>query len=135
MPWEKSSLELISLFQQLVPEGQNIERRKMFGCHCAFVNGNLFSGLFQQGMTFRLPPADLTAFLDQPDAAPFEPMPGRRMTGYVIHHAPLAAGEENLANWIRCSLDFASKLPPKKKVAAKKAPAAKKAKKPARKRA
>lgn len=124
MPWQKSSADLVNLFEQLVPAAPNIEHKKMFGCNCAFVNGNLFSGLFEQSMTFRLSPADLAAFLDQPDTAHFEPMPGHKMKGYGILHHPFATGEDVLAGWIRCSLEFASKLPAKgMKAKAKKAPA------------
>jgi hypothetical protein len=115
MSWEKSSADLVSLFKQIVPAGPNIQHKQMFGYPCAFVNGNLFTGLFKQGMIFRLSSSDQTAFLDQQDTAYFEPMPGRKMTGYVICDDPFAAGEAEMTNWMRCALEFASKLPPKKK--------------------
>src|ERR1700733_14496581 len=73
MSWEKSSADLIHLFQQMVPAGPNIVHKKMFGYLCAFGNGNLFPGLFRQSMIFRLSPADRAAFLDQPGTAEFEP--------------------------------------------------------------
>jgi hypothetical protein len=115
MPWEKSSPDLVDLFQRLVPDAPNVQRKQMFGYPCAFVNGNLFTGLFKQGMLFRLDTPDQRAFLDLQDTAYFEPMPGRKMTGYVICDDPFCAGEEVMGNWMKCALAFASKLPPKKK--------------------
>ncbi len=128
MPWEKSSTDLVTLFSHIAPTGPDIQHKKMFGCHFSFVNGNLFAGLFQQGMTFRLSPADHAAFLDQPDTSEFEPMPGHKMKGCVLLLDPFSVREDELANWMKCALDFASRLPPKeKKPKEKKAPAAKNA--------
>jgi TfoX/Sxy family transcriptional regulator of competence genes len=120
MPWEKSSADLIHLFEQIVPAGPNIVLKKMFGYLCAFVNGNLFTGLFRQSMIFRLSPADRAAFLDQPGTVEFEPMPGHKMKSYVLVHDPFAADEETLGDWAKCALQFASALPAKKKAARKK---------------
>jgi len=131
MPWEKSSADLVRLFQQIVPTGPTVQHKQMFGYPCAFVNGNLFTGLFQQGMIFRLSPSDQAAFLDQPGAVQFAPMPGRSMKGYVMFSDPFAAGEETLGDWLKCALQFASRLPPKEKAAAKKSPGKKSAQKKA----
>jgi len=43
--WRKSPDDLIALFYAALPEDPRVERRKMFGYPCAFVGGNLFSGL------------------------------------------------------------------------------------------
>jgi hypothetical protein len=127
MPWEKSSADLVALFQQIAPSAPNIEQKKMFGYLCAFVDGYLFTGLFQQSMVFRLAPADRAALLDRPDTEDFEPMPGHKMTGYVLVSDPFAVSEEELAAWAKCALEFASHLPPKAtRKATKKATAGKK---------
>ena len=120
MAWEKSSAELIALFHKIAPSGAHIQHKMMFGYPCGFVGGHLFGGLFQQYMLFRLSPGDAAAFLDRPGTAEFEPMPGRKMKGFVVMHAPLAADEGELADWMRCALEFAAGLPPKKKAAKKK---------------
>ncbi|HEY3835363.1 MAG TPA: TfoX/Sxy family protein [Bryobacteraceae bacterium] len=122
MAWEKSSSDLIALFQQIVPEGPHIQQKKMFGYLCAFVNNYLFTGLFKQHMVFRLSTSDQAAFLDQPGAAAFEPMPGHKMSGFVLMGNPFSVPEHVLSDWARCALEFASHLPPKavpKKVAKK----------------
>ena len=134
MAWQKSSAELVALFQQTVPSGHNIAHKQMFGYPCAFVSGNLFTGLFQQSMIFRLSPADRAAFLDRANTAEFEPMPGRKMTGYVMLQDPFAADEHELDNWMKCALHHASSLPPKVSAASKKKAQAAKKQAPAAKR-
>jgi TfoX/Sxy family transcriptional regulator of competence genes len=114
MPWEKSSSDLVDLFNQAVPAGPNIQVKKMFGYPCAFVNGNLFTGLFKQSMIFRLSPSDLAAFLDQPGTSLFEPMPGHKMKGYGVLRNPFDAGDEEVSNWMKCALQFGARLPAKK---------------------
>jgi TfoX/Sxy family transcriptional regulator of competence genes len=120
MAWEKSSTDLVNLFNQVVPSGPNIQHRKMFGYLCAFVNRNLFAGLFRQSMIFRLSPSDRAAFLDSPGTTEFEPMPGHKMKAYGVLSDPFEAAEEELSNWMKCALQFGSKLPAKKKAAARK---------------
>ena len=48
MHWEKPSFDFVNLFS----------REKMSGYPCAFVNGNLFTGLFKQSTIFRLSSSD-----------------------------------------------------------------------------
>jgi len=123
MKWEKSSEDLVELFSELAPTDAGVEQKKMFGWPCCFVNGNLFAGLHKQSMIFRLSETDQSTFLEMEGAAEFEPMPGRKMKGYVILENPLARDRKELAHWISRSLGYASSLPAKSKKAVK--PAAK----------
>ncbi len=111
--WEKSSPGLVALFDDLSPAGPGIAQKKMFGWPCCFLNGNLFAGLHKENILFRLSPVDLKAFLALQGAAEFEPMPGRKMTGYGILSTPLDRDRRMLAHWISRSLEFARLLPPK----------------------
>jgi TfoX/Sxy family transcriptional regulator of competence genes len=115
MTWEKSPQELIDLFTSLAPAAPGVEQKKMFGWPCCFVNGNLFTGLHKQSMIFRLSEADQAAFLNLDGAAEFEPMPGRKMRGYVILSEPLTRDRKELARWISRALQLASGLPAKEK--------------------
>ncbi len=54
MAWEKPSETLIEHFGRWLPDDSNVERRKMFGCPCAFVNGNMFAGVHEQNLIVRL---------------------------------------------------------------------------------
>jgi TfoX/Sxy family transcriptional regulator of competence genes len=113
MTWEKSSEDLIDLFTSLAPTAAGVQQKKMFGWPCSFVNGNLFAGLHKQNMIFRLSEADQAVFLKTDGAAEFEPMPGRKMRGYVILSEPLRRDRKELARWIDRSLRFAAALLPR----------------------
>jgi TfoX/Sxy family transcriptional regulator of competence genes len=119
MNWERSSDDLIELFRILAPKDGGVEQKKMFGWPCCFVNGNLFAGLHKQRMIFRLPEKDQATFLKLEGATEFEPMPGRKMKGYVILENPLARDRKELAHWISRSLEYGRSLPPKSKKATK----------------
>jgi hypothetical protein len=123
--WEKSSDRLVALFEKLAPQEPDVTVKKMFGWPCCFANGNLFTGLHKQSIMFRLSDADQAAFLKLDGTAEFEPMPGRKMKGYVVMADPLDRKRSVLEQWMQRSLAFTRSLPPK----AKKAAPAKKAKK------
>jgi TfoX/Sxy family transcriptional regulator of competence genes len=113
MDWQKSSAALVDLFTELAPKDKRVQQKKMFGWPCCFVNGNLFTGLHKESMLFRLSEKDQAAFLRLQGAAEFEPMPGRKMKGYVVFSNPLARDRKELSKWIARSLDYASALPAK----------------------
>jgi TfoX/Sxy family transcriptional regulator of competence genes len=109
-------------FTKLVPDRPNVALRPMFGNLAAFVNGNLFAGLFGEDLFVRLPADESTAVKEQ-GGRDFEPMPGRAMKGYVIvpktwRHKPDAS-----TVWIERALELTGKMPAK---AAKAKPVGKK---------
>jgi hypothetical protein len=81
MELRKSPQDLIDTFEAVVP-GPPAQQRKMFGYPAAFVNGNMFMGLFAESMLIRLPQELRDNLLELPDASVFEPMPGRPMREY-----------------------------------------------------
>lgn len=113
MKWKKPSKKLIELFNDVVPEDGSVDRKKMFGYTCAFKNGNMFMGLHQENMFLRLSNEDREIFLALDQASQFEPMPGRVMKEYVVIPFWILKDKEELKEWIRKSLVYASKLPPK----------------------
>ena len=113
--FEKSSEDLVDLFAALAPHGAGVEQKQMFGWSCCFVNGNLFTGLHKQSMVLRLSEKDHAALMKQPGAAPFEPMPGRAMRGYVALANPLTLDRSALRDWIGRSLKYTATLPAKTK--------------------
>jgi TfoX/Sxy family transcriptional regulator of competence genes len=122
MKLAKSPGWLVDLFDALQP-GVGGERKQMFGYPCAFENGNLFTGLFADGLFVRLGEADRARLLATKGAAPFEPMEGRQMREYVVLPASMLEDEEAVKSWMRLGLDYARSLPGKeKKGAAKKKP-------------
>jgi len=114
--WRKSPPELVQLFDQVVPEGAGITRRKMFGYPCAFVNGNMCTGLHQESMIVRLPQEDRNALIEQHGASLFKPFGSDNkmtMREYVALPPAILADPDAVGAWVMKSVQFTSSLPPK----------------------
>lgn len=112
MKFDKSPAWLVQLFQALQPELGGTPR-KMFGYPSAFENGQLFTGLFGDGLFVRLGEQDRAELLQLRGAAPFAPMKGRPMKEYVVLPPSLIDDEEAVKSWMRRGLEYARSLPPK----------------------
>ena len=125
----KPSEDAKAAFSKLVPSEPAVTMRPMFGNLAAFVNGNMFSGLFGEDLFVRLPD-EQSAPIRKQGGRDFEPMPRHAMSGYVTVPTTWRSKPAPTKAWIAAALVFARGLPPKvpgaKKAAAKK-PAAKKA--------
>jgi TfoX/Sxy family transcriptional regulator of competence genes len=115
--WEGSPEALVQLLDRILPEGPNIERRKMFGYPCAFVNGNMFAGLFAAQMFVRLPAEEQLSMMVAQDAKPLEPMPGRPMKDYIVVPPALMIRETDLKALVARAMTFGASLAPKTKKA------------------
>lgn len=93
-------------FRALVPDDPRVEIKPMFGKLAAFVNGNIFFGLFGSSLGVKLSAYDL-AELHAAGGGPFGP-DERPMSGY----ATVPEGEP--APWIAKALEYVAGLPPKK---------------------
>jgi TfoX/Sxy family transcriptional regulator of competence genes len=114
--WTPSSPELIARFDACLPKAAGVERRQMFGYPCAFVNGNMFTGLHEHRVIVRLPENDRDTLTQTPAASPFVVM-GKTMREYVAFDQPLASTPRELGSWMKKALAFAQTLPPKAKAA------------------
>ncbi len=112
MDFKKSPQTLIDAFDSVMP-GPPAQRRQMFGYPAAFVNNNMFMGLFQDHMMVRLPEPLRDDLLKVAGAKLFEPMPGRPMKEYVVLPLPLIADRPRLSEWVAKALEYASALPAK----------------------
>ncbi len=111
--WRKSPPELVAKLDALLKHAPDAERRVMFGFPCAFLQGNMFTGLHQEHMFFRLSELDKAEFLKLPGAASFEPVKGRVMSEYVTVPESMLADEGQLKTWLDRSLAYVRTLPPK----------------------
>jgi hypothetical protein len=98
-------------FRALVPADARVEVKPMFGNLGAFVNGNMFMGLFGAQIGLKLAPADAAELALVEGSSPFGP-PERPMGGYVslppaMIESPIAPG------WVVRALEFVARLPPK----------------------
>ena len=104
-------------FQSLVPDDPRVEVKPMFGNLGAFVNGNMFMGLFGSDIGVKLADGDRERLLREKGAGPFGPEE-RPMSGYVslprAWRSPAKAGP-----WVGKALEDVAALPPKKPKAKK----------------
>ena len=110
------------LFRALLPDAPGVSTRPMFGQLSGFVNGNMFLCLFGDRIAIKLPDDEAAELLRVSGAAPFEPMEGRPMRGYLALPEAWHQHPEQAAPWVDRSLAYVASLPAKeKKPATKKA--------------
>ena len=107
----------LARFRRLVPDGAGVEVKPMFGNLGAFVNGNMFMGLFGSDVGLKLADDERAEVLARPGAGPFGPAE-RPMNGWVT--IPADWTPEDVKPWAESALAHIGALPPKKAKAAKK---------------
>ena len=102
-------------FRALVPAAPEVTIKPMFGNLGAFVNGNMFMGLFGSDIGVKLSSVD-EARLRESGGGPFGPA-DRPMGGYVS--LPETGSADEMQEWISSALSYVAGLPPKKAKARK----------------
>jgi TfoX/Sxy family transcriptional regulator of competence genes len=115
----KPSEEDKDAFRSLVPDRPDVAVKPMFGNLGAFVNGNMFMGLFGAAIGLKLPESDCETLLAVDGAARFGP-PERPMGGYVSLPAGWRKPTARSTEWVEKSLAYVAAMPPKIPKAAKK---------------
>lgn len=108
----KHSAEDKARFRSLVPAGPGVEVKPMFGSVGAFVNGNMFAGLFGTDIGVKLDQVSMTELAALEGSGPFGPAE-RPMGGYLS--VPPTLGDEQVAAWMERARDHVATLPPKVK--------------------
>ncbi len=101
-------------FKTIVPIDPRVTVRPMFGNLSAFVNGNMFLGLYGNDLFLRLSDEDRQELLKKKGTSVFEPMKGKPMKEYIMIPKNWRNRPEVVHSWISRSLDWASRLSPKK---------------------
>ena len=112
MTMPKASETAKAAFQKLLPKDPAVTTRPMFGNLSAFVNGNMFSGVFGDDLFVRVSGEDQARVRKQ-GGKPFEPMAGRAMTGYVLVPAGWQKKPDAARAWVLAALSWSRALPPK----------------------
>lgn len=108
----RADAETRKAFEALLPDDPRIAVRPMFGNLAAFVNGNMFTGLFGADLFVRLSEEERAELIEE-EGAEFQPMPGRAMKEYVSLPRTWLDEPDRAVAWIGRSLAWASRLPPK----------------------
>jgi len=112
MKMPKHSDEDKARFRDLVPEAPGVEVKPMFGSVGAFVNGNMFAGLFGTDVGVKLGPVGLEELRALEGSGPFGPAE-RPMGGYLS--LPASLSDEEAAAWVERARAHIATLPPKVK--------------------
>ncbi|TAJ99630.1 MAG: TfoX family protein [Chloroflexota bacterium] len=113
----KSSPEIIERFRAAMTRAAapDVVVKPMFGYQCAWIGGNMATGLFADEWWVRVSEPDRAVLVALPGAHPFEPMPGRSMGRYVVLPADVVARDADLDAWLARAFEFTRSMPPKKK--------------------
>jgi len=95
-------------FRSVLPDDPEIEVKPMFGNLGAFVNGNMFMGLFGADIGVKLARSDADSLARVEGAGPFGPEE-RPMSGWLTLPPSVASD----APWIGKALEYVAGLPPK----------------------
>ena len=98
-------------FRSLAPGDPRVEVKAMFGNLGAFVNGNMFMGLFGADIGVKLASADADLLRSEEGSGPFGPA-DRPMGGYVTL-PPALVGTAGGTTWVAKALEYVASFPPK----------------------
>jgi TfoX/Sxy family transcriptional regulator of competence genes len=99
-------------FRSLVPQAPGVEVKPMFGSLGAFVNGNMFAGLFGTDVGVKLDEESRAELAAIDGSGPFGPEE-RPMGGYLS--LPKSFSDEEASTWMERARGYVATLPPKAK--------------------
>ena len=105
------SSTVTAAYEAALPADPNVERKKMFGMPCAFVNRQMFFGTFEASVIARVGPDRVRVLAAQPGMGVFMPQAARPWHDYVQVEVRVAG--DALPALALEALAWASKLPAK----------------------
>ena len=112
MKMPKPSDSDLERFRSLTPEAHDVEVKPMFGQLAAFVNGNMFAGLFGPAVGVKLSDEAAAELSALPGSGPFGPEE-RPMGGYLA--LPPDMDDDEASAWLDRAREHVATLPPKQK--------------------
>jgi TfoX/Sxy family transcriptional regulator of competence genes len=114
LKWEKPSEELMEFLTAKL-ENVKCEKRKMFGQFAFFLNGNMFTGVFQSKIFLRLSPESKKETMEHhPKISQFEPRKGQIMKEYITFIPEIVEDGDFFTQLLDSSIKYTSSLSPKK---------------------
>jgi TfoX/Sxy family transcriptional regulator of competence genes len=113
MQMPKSPPALIERFDTVASDFPEATRRLTFGFPCLYVGGNMVTGLYGESWHVRVDKDDTDELLRLPGARPFEPMPGRPMTGFTLLPEAIVDDDAAVREWVGRAIAHVSTMPVK----------------------
>ncbi|CAB5706881.1 Regulator of competence-specific genes [Delftia tsuruhatensis] len=114
-PLSDTTLHLIDAVREALAGCDDVQEKRMFGCHVFMVNGKLCLGVEDDELLVRLPPAQHAAIAETPGLRPLSSK--GQMDGYFLVGPAAYATREQWQHWITEALAFnpqAKATPPRK---------------------
>ncbi len=106
------SESLAERIRQSLTRKKGITEKKLFGCFCFLLHGNVCVGVWKQSLLVRLDPEDYEDALKEPSVKEFD-ITGRAMKGWAVIGSEGSGDDEKLKDWIGRAVRFVAKLPAK----------------------
>ncbi|MEZ4669819.1 MAG: TfoX/Sxy family protein [Anaerolineae bacterium] len=114
MAFAKSSPEVVERFTNALPKHPDAQSRKMFGYAACFVNGNFFTGMYEDNIVIRLPGGLKDKFPELARAPGFNPMgQGKGMKDWWVIPDDIVADAGKLRDILAATFIEVHQLPPK----------------------
>jgi hypothetical protein len=101
---------LATRIRDVLARTRNVEEKKMFGCVCFFLNGNVLAGVWKDALIARLGPGEGEAALREPHVRAFD-ITGRPMRNWVAVEPEGVEDDDQLREWIERATKFVRTLP------------------------
>jgi TfoX/Sxy family transcriptional regulator of competence genes len=109
----KPTPDALVSFDSAFPTDVRAVRKQMFGMPAGFVNGNMFMGVWDDGVLLRLDDDTLSRVRGLPGVGSFAPMEGRAWKDYALVSAGRWGDARELVEWARKALEHTAKMPAK----------------------
>lgn len=109
---KKPDTRLVEQYSELVSTFDNLVHKKMFGCPCSFINGNMFAGVVEDYIFLRTGQRMRDEILGKYPGSTFAPR-GRIMKEYITIPAAILGDRPTLLELINRAYLETSALPPK----------------------
>jgi len=106
------SKALVERIRHLVSRRRGITEKKLFGCVCFLLNGNLLVGVWKDSLIARIGKDDYEAALLKAHVSEFD-VTGKPMTGWVMVDPDGIDSDHQLNEWIDQAMVFVKSLPVK----------------------
>jgi hypothetical protein len=103
---------VVQRIEEALPDGVNLEQKKMFGGVGFLDRGNLAVGTSNDHLMVRVGKDAYEEALKRPGARVFD-MTGRPMAGWIMVEPPGYESDADLSRWTGDALSFTSTLPAK----------------------
>ncbi|MBL8796185.1 MAG: TfoX/Sxy family protein [Planctomycetia bacterium] len=100
---------LAERIRQELAHKKGVTEKKLFGCFCFLLHGNVCVGVWQQSLLVRLDVDDYADALKEPCVREFD-ITGRPLKGWVVVDPAGIQTDEQLKEWIQRAVAFVSKL-------------------------